>query len=248
MPLAGNLRQFALSDILRVIESGQRVGVLVVTHDHLQANIYFSGGQWLGAERVGMAPVLAQQLVRAGLITAEQFEGVFGVAFVHAGSISDAQAIRGLIAARLLTQDQLRAFAMHDATALLAVMLSWTEGDFIFEDGVALPQGRVALPLAIGPLVAQAIRLTRPAGPVREVPSLSLDTIIDFAEVDPKSGTAIEVSRDQWRLLTAVDGQTPLWAIAEILQAPEALTLRLANELVAAGFLIVAGRMAAAAH
>ncbi|HKB47427.1 MAG TPA: DUF4388 domain-containing protein, partial [Ktedonobacterales bacterium] len=75
MPLAGNLRQFALSDILRVIESGQRVGVLVVTHDQLQANIYFSGGQWLGAERVGATHVLAQQLVRVGLITAEQFEG-----------------------------------------------------------------------------------------------------------------------------------------------------------------------------
>jgi hypothetical protein len=220
---------------------------LVVTHEQLQANIYFSGGQWLGAERVGTTHVLAQQLVRAGLITAEQFEGALGVAFVHAGSISDAQAIRGLIAARLLSQEQLRAFALHDATSLLAVMLVWNEGDFIFEDGVGMPQGRVAVPLAIGPLVAQAVRLARPAPPSREAPSLSLDTIVDFAEVDPKSGLAIEVSRDQWRLLTMVDGQLPLWAIAEALQAPEALILRLANELLAAGYLVVAGRMAAAA-
>src|SRR5260370_20522165 len=125
-------------------------------------------------------------------------------------------------------------------------MLSWTEGDCIFEDGVGMPRGRVGVPLSFGPLVGQAVRLARPAGPVREVPSLSLDTIIDFAEVDPRSGTAIEVSRDQWRLLTAVDGQIPLWAIAESLQAPEALILRLANELVAAGYLIVARRIAAA--
>ena len=236
MPLAGNLRQLALSDVLRVIESGQRSGVLVVTNGRLQANVYFSSGQWLAAERVGSSQVLAQQLVRAGLISTEDFEAVFGIMFVQAGAISDAQVIRGLIAARLLTQDQLRTFALNDATSLLTVMFGWTDGDFVFEEGIALPEGRIALPVAVGPLVAQALRLARPVGgsPAYEALQLTLDSIIDFAEVDLNSGTAVEITRDQWRLLTAVDGHIPLWSLAENLQAPEALILRLANDLHAA--------------
>jgi hypothetical protein len=248
MPLAGNLRQVALADVLRVVETGQRSGVLVVAYARLQANIYFSGGQWLGAERVGSAQVLAQQLARAGIISPEQFESIFGVIFAEAGAIADVEAVRGLIGSRVLTQEQLRSFAMNDAISLLTVMLTWPDGDFIFEEGVAFPPGRIALPLAVGPLVAQAQRLARPGGGelARESASISLDSVLDFAEVDPTSNVSIEVTRDQWRLLTALDGQTPLWAIAENLGAPSGALLRLANDLVAAGLLVMIGVMRAA--
>lgn len=242
MPLAGNLRQVALADVLRVVESGQRSGVLVVAYARLQANIYFSGGQWLGAERVGSAQVLVQQLARAGIIAPEAFESVFGVLFNEAGAVPDAEAVRGLIASRVLTQEQLRSFAMNDAISLLTVMLTWPDGDFIFEEGVTFPPGHVALPLAVGPLVAQAQRLARPGSDLpRESASISLDSVLDFAEVDPTSNGSIEVTRDQWRLLTALDGQTPLWAIAENLGAPSVVMLRLANDLVAAGLLVMIG-------
>jgi hypothetical protein len=66
--------------------------------------------------------------------------------------------------------------------------------------------------------------------------------VIDFAEVNPQSDTPIQVSRDQWRLLTMVDGRTPLWMIAEALQAPEPIILQLAGELVAANIAVFAGR------
>src|SRR5262245_6179000 len=130
MPLAGNLRQFALPDILRAIENGQRTGILVITHDQYQVNIYFSGGQWLLAERVGAVQLLAHQLARAGYITPQAFEDVFGIAFAQAGSISDAQVVRGLITNQALSQEQLRAFTLQDGTTLLSVILSWPEGDF----------------------------------------------------------------------------------------------------------------------
>jgi hypothetical protein len=246
MPLAGNLRQFALPDVLRAIESGQRTGILVITHDQLQANAYFSGGQWLLAERVGAVQPLAQLLVRSGYITPEAFETAFGIAFAQAGSISDAQLVRGLITNQVLTQEQLHAFAFQDATALLAVILTWPEGDFIFEDGMTIPRGRVALPLSVGPLLTRATQLARPHRPLRETPVLAPEVVLDFAEVDPRASAPVQVTRDQWRLLTALDGDTPLWAIAENLEAPEPFVLRLAGELLASGVAVIAGRVAQA--
>src|SRR5258706_8536065 len=215
MSLAGNLRQYALVDLLRAIESEQRGGRLMLQRGERRAFIYFSGGQWLLVERVGSSLVLAHHLARVGLITPEQFESSLGVPFVEAGQIPDVQVVRALITSRQLSQEQLRAFAENDALDLLAHVLSWPDGDFAFEDGVALPPGRVALPLPVGQLVAQVQQVRgstpppRPTRPVAAVPPISPQTVVDFAEVDPASGEMIQLTRDQWRLLTAVDGQGP---------------------------------------
>ncbi len=245
MPLAGNLRQFALTDVLRIIENGQRSGVLTLTRGKLQASIYFSGGQWLLGERVGAATSLVQQLVQAGYVSAEQFEITTGVPFVQSGSLPDMQLVRTLINAHVLTQEQLRAFRQDDACALLATLLSWPDGDFGFVDGIVLPSGRVALPLPVSSLVNQALARVRRRGavPAREVVPLSPETVIDFADVDPESGVAAQLTRDQWRLLTAVDGKMPLWAIIADLGAPEMTILRLAAELHASGIVTVVGRI-----
>lgn len=242
MSLAGNLSQFALPDVLRVIESGQRSGRLMLQRADRRAAIYFSGGQWLLAERIGSPMVLAHHLAHAGMISPETFEAILGLPFARAGEIPDMQVIRALISARALTQEQLRQYAVGDAVNLLTLVLAWPDGDFMFEDGVPLPPGRVWLPLPLGPLVVEAMRLMRGAAPVREVMPLASEAVIDFADVDPESGTAIQLTRDQWRLLTAVDGQMPLWAIVQRLKAPEQTILRLAAELVAAGTVVVVGR------
>jgi hypothetical protein len=243
MPLAGNLRQFALTDVLRVIESSQRTGRLLLARADRRAIVYFSGGQWLLAERVGSNLVLAHHLARVGFITPDQFEAVVGVPFAQAGSIPDVQVVRALITSQMITQEQLRAFAESDALDLLAFVLTWPEGEFAFEDGVTIPPGRVALPLPVGPLVAQVLRVGRSAtAPAREVVPVVPEMVLDFTDIDPNSGAAVKLTRDQWRLLTAVDGQLPLWAIVRKLNAPEQVILRLAAELVANGTLVVVGR------
>src|SRR5215467_10978036 len=125
MPLAGNLRQYALTDVLRMIEHGQRSGALTLLRGSLRAIIYFSGGQWVLAERVGVGMALAQQLTQAGYISREQFEAVLQLPITQAASISDMQTIRALLSAGALTQEQLRAYRQDDARALLTVLLSW---------------------------------------------------------------------------------------------------------------------------
>lgn len=245
MPLAGNLRQFALPDVLRVIESGQRSGRLLLQRGDRRAAIYFSGGQWLLADRIGSQMVLAHHLARAGLITPEQFESALGVPFAEAGEVADMQLVRTFISAHLLTQEQLRQFAFNDAVNLLAFVLAWPDGEFRFEDGVTLPQGRVWLPLPLGPLVSKAMSLARESMPApRELVPLVPEAVVDFAPVDPESGTAVQLTRTQWKLLTAVDGQMPLWAICQKLNAPEPTILRLAAELVAAGTIVIVGSYA----
>ena len=241
MEFAGTFRQFSFAEVLRDIEQSQRSGRLAIANEPLRAAIYFAAGQWLLAERSGPGQLLAQQFVKAGLVTPEQVEAACSVSFAQAGAIPDVQLVRALISSRTITQEQLRTWAVADAVALLAVVLSWSDGEFVFEDGVNVAPGRVALPMPLGPLVSQAMRQAGGGAQVREVAPLVPEAVVDFVEVNPDGGVAIQLSRDQWRLLTAVDGMSSLRMITRSLRAPEATIMRLAGELVAQGTIMVIG-------
>ncbi len=240
MPLMGNLRQFALPNVLRAIESGQRTGRLRLAYSGLEGAIYFSGGQLLLVERAGQNYSLAQQFLRARLISPEQIEDATGLPADKAQTLPDVQAVRALITAHVLTQDQLRRWAEDDAVTMLGSAFAWPEGDFLFEDGVLIPAGRVALPLAVGPLIEQAQRRLRDSN-VRNPPPLSPEMIVDFAEVDPE-GDSIHVTREQWSLLTYIDGQSSLLAVSQRMGQPELTVMRLASQLTVAGIVVVVGR------
>jgi hypothetical protein len=242
----GSLRQVSLAEVLRNVETGKWTGRLTLGRGPLRAEVYFAGGQWLTLDRNGAVAPLAHRLAQSGIITPQQFQMATGLALAEAGLMPDVQAVRLLISARMLTQDQLRQWCQNDAVSLLTVVLGWNDGDFIFDEGAPPPPGSVSLPVPVTPLLAQAMRAIRGA-PRRDIAPLAPDTIIDFAEVDPTDNVGVHVTREQWRVLTMMDGQMPLWAIAQNLQAPEPVIVRLAGELAEQGIIKAVGSVAPSA-
>ena len=237
MPLSGTFRQYSLSEVLRMIESGQRSGVLVVTDGTRQAAIYFEGGQWLLGDRIGSPLLLIHRLLRAGLIAEPQVEAITGMPFGQASQFSEVQLARVLVQSGALAHDQIRLFVQDDAAALLALLCSWTEGEFAFEEAVQVPRGRLAIPLPTGALIARALGGDRLSAPPSRLAPLHPGVALAFVEPEPGAVGMVQVTREQWALLAHVDGRTPLWAIAERLQQPEQAVLRVASELTAAGML-----------
>jgi hypothetical protein len=242
MPLAGTFQQYPLPDVMELIESGQRTGRMVATGAGRVAHIYFVNGRWVHAERLGMGLTLAEQLMQAGLLTSQQLSGALSLQVDDTITLPDDQLVRMLTSSGLLTLEQIRDWASADATSMLSYMLTWTDGEFKFEDDVPVPAGELALPLQLGPLVARALAAARGTAPVPDVAPLSPDVVIAFTDLLPTSDMPVQVTRDQWRLLSAVDGQTPLWSIAEALQAPEPVLLKVAAELVELELAIIVGR------
>lgn len=267
MPLSGTFRQYSLPDVLRMIESGQRAGVLVVTDGTRQAAIYLDGGQWLLGDRIGSPLLLLHRLLRAGLITEAQVEAITGMSLAQVAQLSEVQVARALVRSGALADEQIRDFVWDDACALLALMCGWIEGEFAFEEAVQVPRGRLAIPLPTGALVARVLGGNSPGAsngssgsnasngrasappPSRSGPHLLPHPGMALAFVEPDAGTTgfVQITREQWALLAHVDGQTPLWAIAERLQQPEQAVLRVASELTAAGLLRPAPQPAASA-
>ena len=164
MPLAGNLRQASLLNILRTIALEQRDGCLTLTRGHLRAEIYFRRGQWLAAERVPVGPPLTEQFVAMGYMTPDQIEEVILVPFDEAAVLPDGQIVQALMADGLLTREQLQYWAMSDAIALVNAVLGWPDGDFSFVDGIHPPQELVLVSIPVENIVASL-------GPVDQSPA-----------------------------------------------------------------------------
>src|SRR5262249_48120537 len=240
MPLAGTLQEYALADLLRLIESGQRTGALFITGGTRQAALYFSGGQWLLGERVGSALTLVHRLVRGGRVTEDEVLAAVGVPLEQAGELPETQVVGALVNAGILPDQQVRAFCFDDATSLLAVLLAWQQGEFAFDDTAQPPRGRVCLPLPVGMLLSQVARMPRSHPLARPARPLTRDSILQFAELDPAARPAVQLRPEQWRLLTAVDGEAPLWILATRIQLAESGVLQMAAGLVAEGILEIA--------
>jgi hypothetical protein len=240
MPLMGNLRQFGLPTVLRSVESEQRTGRLRLAYGGQEGAIYFTGGQWALLSRPGGDAPLAQQFLRARLITAEDFERATGVEVSQAHTLTDAQSAGMLARDGALRMDQLRAWALDEAVTMLAAAFNWPDGEFLFEDGAVIPAGRVATLLNVSALIDQAQLRARESG-ARTPPPLSPEMVVDFADVDP-NGDMVHITREHWRLLTYVDGRTSLLGIAQRMGEQEIPVLRLASQLATAGIVLVVGR------
>lgn len=241
MPLSGSFRQYPLAEVLRIIENGRLTGRLVAGIDGPLAHIYFGGGRWLYGERLGVTLSLAQQLIQAGMVAPQYVEDALGMRYDDLIRVPDVQIAHALIDARLFSYDQLYSWALTDAHDMLSVVAQWVDGEFVFEDDIPAPSDRLVTEFPLSALGASDASQP-PAGVSAPGPTPGPEAIINFAEVDLASGGSVQLTRDQWRLLTMVDGRMPLWAIADALLAPEEVILRIAGELVAGDLAVVVGQ------
>ncbi len=242
MTLAGTLRQINLEDVLRVIDEERRAGLLCVSNGNLSADIYLHPGHILCVQRSGPGQSLGERLIHARLVTPQQIGHVRAL-YQDPPITTEVELASALLKANYLSSRQLRNWVADDVVELLVVLLSWGDGEFTFEEGVVPEPGRMVIPVPIQAVLEEALhhiaqrRQRVSAARVAVTP----DLVLDFSEdVRPHSGE-IQITPEQWRFLTVIDGRMPLWAVRKALRLSQADTLRLSSELLSSGILVVRG-------
>src|SRR5579884_1211665 len=182
MALAGTFRQYPLPEVLELLESGQRTGRLEVRGTGRRAHVYVTNGRWVRGERMGLGLTLSEQLVQAELLKPEALQEALGMSVEDTLTLPDEQLLRLLFSSNLVTLDDVREWAMSDASSMIAYMLTWNDGEFRFEDGVPVPAGELTLPLPLSLLLARATQTSDV--PATEIVPLSPEAIIAFADVE----------------------------------------------------------------
>jgi hypothetical protein len=261
MAYVGNLRQFPLGDVLRVIGDGQRRGRLVVERGGLRADIYCENGHMLHIWRSGPVPPLAQHWLNNQIITPEQLNQMGIFANMAPTTLSDAQVAQIAVDQGYVTPDKVYEWALNDAVDLLSILLTWRDGDYRFEEGLTPAPNRLRVPLPIATVLTRAVQRVGPWQSPQAVAPVTKDDILDFAELDPNDPQPVQLSQDQWRVLTLVDGISPLAYVIQQMAAQagvspeidlqrynleyrraEEMVMRVAGELVSDGIAVVRGQ------
>jgi hypothetical protein len=260
MANAGNLRQFSLGEILRLIGDGLRRGRLVVERGGLRADLYCDNGYLLHVWRNGPTQPIAQRWLNSRFMTPPQVAQVGAAVNTDPLALSDADFVQFATEYGIISLDQVNGWAMSDAVDLLSVLLSWRDGDYRFEDGIAAPVSRLRRPLPIPSVLGLTMQRISPVQAAQTPIDVTLDDVLDFSDLDPTDPQPVQLTRDQWRVLTMVDGESTLAVIAQNLanstSAPisdqqryllelrrnEEGVLRVAAELIADGIAVVCGR------
>jgi hypothetical protein len=242
MTLAGTLRQTNLEDVLRVIDEKRRPGLLFVGNNSLSAEIYLDSGHILCIQRSGPGQSLAERMIHARLVTPQQIGHVRAM-YQQQSLTTEVDLARALLQANLLSERQLSYWVADDAVELMVVLLSWSDGEYAFEEGVTPEAGRMVIPVPLREVLEEALhhiaqrRQRASAARVAVTP----DLVLDFAGEAQAPGGEVRVTPEQWCFLTAIDGRMPLRAVCKTLRISPTETLRLASELLSSGVLVVRG-------
>ncbi len=218
----GNLRQYHLGEILRIIGDGLRRGRLVVERGGLRADLYCENGYLVYIWRSGPMPPLAQRWVSTGFIAPGLLAQVAAETGIDPALMEEPRLAQEIVDRGFVTRDEIAEWSMNDAMNLLGVIFAWRDGDYRFEDGMTAPPSALRVPLAI-PLLLN--RVVQRGGPWQNTPptvSVSLTDVLDFADIRPDEQRSIQITRDQWRVLTLLAGQVTLEQIAQqLISQPE---------------------------
>jgi hypothetical protein len=254
----GSLRQYYLGEILRILGDGLRRGRLVVERGGLRADLYCENGYIVSVWRSGPFPSLAQRWVASGLLFTEQLEQIARVTGYDPTEMPDAQLANLCLEQQIITIERLTEWAQQDVVDLLSILFSWRDGDYRFEEGLTAPPTRLRVPLTI-PMVLNAV-VQSGAHHWYEAPppvSVSPGDVLDFADIRPDEPRQIQITREQWGLLTLVDGISTLEDITQQMMPPpdtsnfdpqryafdlqrkQESVLRIAGELIGEGIAVV---------
>lgn len=242
MALAGTLRQTNLEDVLRLIDEQRGAGLLVVKYGNLFAELYLKAGQVLCVQRSGVGQSFSERLVNARLVTPQQL-GYVRALYQEKPITSEVDLARALLQCNYLTERELRDWVADDVVELLVVALSWDDGEFEFVEHEAPLPGRMVIAVPMSVVLDEALHhlaQRRQRASATRV-AVTLDLVLGFAE-DPQPATQkIQLTPDQWRFLTVINGKMPLREACRLLGLAQPSALRLASELLSSGVLVVSG-------
>lgn len=218
--IQGRLREVPLEDILTLISSGHKSGVLTVMLDEREARVHFENGRVLYA-RIEDGANLGEYLVRLELMSPEEVQ-----ALISRQSKENPHTPLGMMAVRqgIISEDDLKKALEAQILDATTEILIWSEiprSRFHFKER-SLTASQVPTPhnLDAQSLLFEATRRLDEWRRGQVKPHEVLEVGVNL-QTDPR---AAKLSLGQWELLYLVDGQRSAASIAAEIHIPEGET------------------------
>ena len=233
MRLEGTLDAFSLPDIFQLLSYTKKTGTLHLRRGEQHGLVHLRDGAVTGGRGDARTQALGRRLVGAGLVD----DDVLADAVAKVTADPTTGLARALADSGRLDGELLKSLAAEQATDAVFELLRWPDGDFAFvvdeEDpddlGAAVP---------VEDIVAEGTRRLAALGELSEkVPSAS--AVVSLA---PAPWGDPAVSREEWALLSLVDGSRTVGDLVMLSGTGEYVVISSLAGLAARGLISVAER------
>ncbi len=209
MALKGKLRDFRLTQLLNLIHLARKSGALSIQSAEGQAVLYFSEGKLTYAALAESPTTLADLMVQAGRLTPVQAAALqasgrvrddkqLGLLLINAGQASKGEIVQAL---RKNTLD------------IVQHVLGWDDGAFVFDQTLAPPADRIAIPISLEGLILEGGRQANEVADLHlELPSL--DVVLKFTEGPGSNLRNINLSVEEWKVISFINPRNTIATIA----------------------------------
>ena len=210
MALKGNLQDFNATQLLNLINLARKTGTLTIDTRETQARLCFKEGRLIYATPGGQNDRLAAVLHEAGKITEEQARALqtqadvksdkeLGLLLINAGYVSQADVVQSV-----------RTFILGNVYRLF----TWSEGVFRFEANVLPFEDRITVPISLENVIMEGSRRLKEWEHLQdELPNL--DVALKFAERPGASLRDINLSVEEWRVVSFINPRNTIHQIAQ---------------------------------
>ena len=230
MAIKGSLKEASLADVCQLLALGLKTGCLSVTDRSHFGQIFFQKGRITYSRIVNRRDRLGDLLVREGILTQEQLTDVLAVQ----SKDPDRKLGELLVERQMLSQDTLTQFVRLQIEEAIYHLFTWSRGSFFFEADQE-PEGADIL-VSISPdslLLEAARRVDEWSLIEKKIPSLDLIFQVDQERAKDNFS---ELTPEQQRILTLLDGTHTVQDIADETGLPEFDVGKALFGLIQAGF------------
>lgn len=235
MALSGNLHDFSIPDVFRLVSLSGKTGVLHLLSEGADGSVWFRDGQVFFAQSDRRKGLLGERLVAAGRVSARALERAVRLRAEEPeggrriGEILVDEGVVGLSVLEAFVQEQIQDTVFD--------LFLWEEGTFEFELLEAPPANQdIGLAVSIENIVMEGARRLAEWTQLRSS-ATSGDVVFRVGSVSGEEVVDITLKPSEWRVVTLADGSRTVRQIAEAAGIPEFAAARTLYGLFGAGLL-----------
>ena len=237
MAIEGPLRELGIHDVFQLLDLSRKTGMLCVSSKLREDEgvVHFDGGRVVHASIRSKSVPIELVLLEAGRITQADLD-LAGTPAAYEGSVVDS-----LVRIGAITQRELERHLRLQIESVVFDLMSWREGFFSFEERAPddLPHDTRIAVSTESLLMEGARRIDEWSRIADVVPNL--DVVPELAAVSEErdGGATLDLLPHEWQVLTMIDGERDLRAIAALLGRDEFETAKIAYGLATTGVVTV---------
>jgi len=234
MALKGRLEDFGITQLLNLINLARKTGTLYLEGPQQNSHLCFREGKLIYATMDGIEDSLPAILQQANVFTSRQVETIQA----NMPNKTDREIAQVLITSGRLQQQVIVKSVREHILNLVYRIFSMTEGAFRFEPSKLLVQGKIATSIALENVIMEGSRRLKEWERLEdELPDL--DISLKFAERPTTPLRDVNLSVEEWRVISFVNPRNSIRQIAQFNNMSELQIRKIVYRLLQAGLVEV---------